>query len=94
MVVSPDRALDADPAIADRARASVLEMKSKVPTSHFRKQWRLIDGSKPSTNLEAAHFAQVQLLMQGEGNQQAHEPIKAEQSVLHHDSSLAKRLEG
>ena len=69
---SPDRLLDTDPAMPDSASDSVLELKSKVPFSHFRKQWRFIDESKPSTHIEAAHFAQIQLKMLVTGKSQAY----------------------
>ena len=59
---SPDGLLDAEP-MADSASDSVLELKSKVPFSHFRKQWRFIGESTPGTEIDAAHFAQVQLEM-------------------------------
>ena len=59
---SPDGLLNADP-MADSASDSVLELKSKVPFCHFRKQWRFIDESTPGTEIDAVHFAQVQLEM-------------------------------
>ena len=68
---SPDGLLDADP-MADSASDSVLELKSKVPFSHFRKQWRFIEESTPGTEIDAAHFAQVQLEMLVTGKSHAY----------------------
>ncbi len=68
---SPDGLLDADP-MADSASGSVLELKSKVPFSHLRKQWRFIGESTPGTEIDAAHFAQVQLEMLVTGKSQAY----------------------
>ena len=68
---SPDGLLDAEP-MADSASDSVLELKSKVPFSHVRKQWRFIKESTPGTEIDAAHFAQVQLEMLVTGKSQAY----------------------
>ena len=68
---SPDGLLDADQ-MADSARDSVLELKSKLPFSHFCKQWRFSDESTPGTEIDAAHFAQVQLEMLVTGKRQAY----------------------
>ena len=49
--------------MADSVSFSVLELKFQVPYSHFRKQWRFIDESKPGTDIDVAHIAQIQLEM-------------------------------
>ncbi|DBA82071.1 TPA: hypothetical protein ACH3X2_006815 [Trebouxia sp. C0005] len=58
--------------MADSASDSVLELNSNVPLSHFRKRWRFIDESMPGTEMDAAHFAQVQLEMLVTGKSQAY----------------------
>ena len=68
----PDGLLDGDPAMLDSTNASVLELKAKVPFSFCKRQWRFIDDSKPSTDIDCAHYAQVQLEMLVTGKQQAY----------------------
>lgn len=69
---SPDGLLDGDPAMPDSTNASVLELKSKVPFSFYKKQWHFIHDSEPSTVIDAAHYAQVQLEMLVTGKHQAY----------------------